>query len=119
MLPKNNYNVCCCASCQVARLNFGKVLYYACTMFKQIFQQDGYKPREVEHGLTPRALVFLTVMVAILATAFTAQSPLFLPSAAISVTLGGSWLSWKRREAKNWWIKLILALLMLLSLIHI
>ena len=118
MLPKNNYNVCCCASCQVARLNFGKVLYYACTMFKQIFQQDGYKPREVEHGLTPRALVFLTVMVAILATAFTAQSPLFLPSAAISVTLGGSWLSWKRREAKNWWIKLILALLMLVALVN-
>lgn len=85
-------------------------------MFKQIFQQDGYKPREVEHALTPRALVFLTVMVAILATAFTAQSPLFLPSTAISVTLGGSWLSWKRREAKNWWIKLILALLMLVAL---
>lgn len=85
-------------------------------MFKQFFQQDGYKPREVEHALTPRVLVFLTVMVAILATAFTAQSPLFLPSAAISVTLGGSWLSWKRREAKNWWIKLILALLMLVAL---
>jgi protein-glutamine gamma-glutamyltransferase len=85
-------------------------------MLKNIFQQDGYKPREVEHAFTPRSLVFLTVVVAILATAFTAQSPLFLPVTAISVTLGGSWLSWKRREAKNWWIKLILALMMLVAL---
>lgn len=85
-------------------------------MFKLIFQQDGYRPRELEHTLAPRVLVFLTVTVAILATTWSAESPLFLIVTAIAVTLLGSWVSWRRREEKNWWIKLILALLMLVAL---
>ncbi|PIQ24734.1 hypothetical protein COW36_23450 [bacterium (Candidatus Blackallbacteria) CG17_big_fil_post_rev_8_21_14_2_50_48_46] len=85
-------------------------------MFKLFFQQDGYRPREVEDALLPRLLVFLTVAVAIFATTYCAMSPGSLSLTALLVTFLGSWLSWHRRRAKNWWIKLILALLMMVAL---
>lgn len=57
-----------------------------------------------------------TVSVGILATSHVTESPLYLPLLAVCSTAAGSWISWHRRRSKNWWIKLILALLMLLAL---
>ncbi|MGV3523905.1 MAG: transglutaminaseTgpA domain-containing protein [Candidatus Sericytochromatia bacterium] len=84
--------------------------------WKSWFEMDGYRPSETEHSPLVRLLVLLTVCVAIGATSLATESPLFLPLVAIGATVFGSWLSWYRRSAKNWWIKLILALLMFFAL---
>lgn len=81
-----------------------------------LFQQDGYRPKEIEHSLLMRVLVFLTIAIAISATLYAAESPLWLGIASISASGFGTWVSWHRREAKNWWIKIILALMMLVAL---
>ncbi len=84
--------------------------------WKGLFQTDGYHPAEIEDSLLLRVLVFFTVTVAILATTQAAESPLWLPLLGVGGSLFGAWLSWTRRRAKNWWIKLILALMMLVAL---
>lgn len=84
--------------------------------WKGLFQTDGYHPAEIEDSLILRILVFLTITVAIGATAQATESPIWLPVLGISGSLFGAWLSWGRRRAKNWWIKLILALMMLVAL---
>lgn len=81
-----------------------------------LFQTDGYHPSEIEDSIVLRVLVFLTIAVAIGATAQATESSLSLPLIGISGSLAGTLLSWHRRRAKNWWIKLILALLMLVAL---
>ncbi|HEY9839105.1 MAG TPA: DUF3488 and transglutaminase-like domain-containing protein [Candidatus Obscuribacterales bacterium] len=81
-----------------------------------LFQSDGYYPAEIEDSILLRVLVFLTIAVAIGATAQATESDLWLPLLGISGSLLGSWLSWNRRRSKNWWIKVILALLMLVAL---
>jgi len=82
----------------------------------RFFQHDGYQPGQIEHARLPRLLVFLTVTVAILATAQVTESNPYLALFAIVASGLGSVISWQRRSAKNWWIKLILALLMLVAL---
>lgn len=81
-----------------------------------LFQTDGYHPREIEDSILLRVLVFLTIAVAIGATASAAESQLWLPLLGIGGSLLGTWLSFARRRVKNWWIKVILALLMLVAL---
>lgn len=84
--------------------------------WKQFLQHDGYRPTEVEHSALTRLLTLLTVSVAILATILVTEGRGMLALSAIGLSAIGSWISWQRREARNWWIKLILALLMLLAL---
>lgn len=81
-----------------------------------LFQTDGYRPAEIEDSLLLRVLVFITITIAIAATAQATESPLWLPLLGISGSMLGSWISWVRRRGKNWWIKLILALLMMVAL---
>ncbi len=81
-----------------------------------IFQQDGYRPKDIEHSLLMRVLVFLTISIAIAATIYAAESPVWLAAVSIMASGFGTWVSWRRREAKNWWIKVILALMMLVAL---
>ncbi len=84
--------------------------------WRNLLQHDGYKPKEIEDSLLLRVLVFLTVSVAIGATVQSTESSWGMGLAAIALSGIGSWLSWQRRRAKNWWIKLILALMMLVAL---
>lgn len=84
--------------------------------WKQFLQHDGYRPAEVEHSALTRLLTLLTVSVAIMATILVTEGRGSLALSAIGLSAIGSWVSWHRREARNWWIKLILALLMLLAL---
>jgi transglutaminase-like putative cysteine protease len=86
------------------------------SFFDALLQRDGFNPMEVEDTWSLRLLVFLTVSMAIGATALVSESGFVLPLVMIAATGFGSWVSWVRRRAKNWWIKLILALLMLLAL---
>lgn len=81
-----------------------------------LFQTDGYHPGEIEDSLLLRVLVFITIGIAIGATAQATQSDLWLPALGIAGSLAGSWISWVRRRSKNWWIKLILALLMMVAM---
>lgn len=84
--------------------------------FRALFHHDGYQPRETEHSLTLRILVLLTISVALIATAYATESSPLRPAFALVASGIGTWVSWRRREAKNWWIKVILALLMLVAL---
>ena len=84
--------------------------------WKGLFQHDGYRPSEIEDSMLLRFLVLLTISTAILATSWAAESKLFLPISAIIASSIGFWLSWQRRRSKNLWIKIILALLMLVAL---
>lgn len=84
--------------------------------WKNLFQHDGYRPAEIEHSILSRVLVLLTIIVAIMATVEATESAWTVPLLAIVATSMGSWVSWHRRQAKNWWIKIILALLMLVAL---
>ncbi|PKL78439.1 MAG: hypothetical protein CVV27_03280, partial [Candidatus Melainabacteria bacterium HGW-Melainabacteria-1] len=84
--------------------------------WKGLFQSDGYHPAEIEDSILLRVLVLLTIVVAIGATAQATESDLWMPLLGIGGSVLGAWVSWTRRRAKNWWIKLILALLMLVAL---
>ncbi len=84
--------------------------------WRNLWQHDGYRPTEVEDSLTLRVLTFLTVTVAIMATTQATESSLSLGVSAILLSALGSTLSWYRRRAKNWWIKVMLAMMMLAAL---
>lgn len=84
--------------------------------WRNLWQHDGYRPAEVEDSLTLRILTFLTVTVAIMATTQATESSLSLGVSAILLSALGSTLSWYRRRAKNWWIKVMLAMMMLAAL---
>lgn len=84
--------------------------------WRNLFQHDGYRPTEVEDSLALRVLTFLTVSVAIMATIQATESALSLGMSAVLLSALGSFLSWRRRRAKNWWIKLMLAMMMLAAL---
>jgi transglutaminase-like putative cysteine protease len=86
--------------------------------FIRFFQQDGYKPLECEDRIIPRICVFLTIACAVLATTFSAESSWGLTLLILGVTLLGNGVSWLRRSANNFWIKLLLALLMMVALFN-
>lgn len=84
--------------------------------WRNLWQHDGYRPAEVEDSLTLRVFTFLTVTVAIMATIQATESSVGLGISAVLLSALGSTLSWYRRRAKNWWIKLMLAMMMLAAL---
>ena len=84
--------------------------------WRNLLQHDGYRPAEVEDSFVLRLLSFLTVTVAIAATIQSTESSPGLGIAAVLLSGLGFWISWHRRRAKNWWIKIILALSMLAAL---
>ncbi len=84
--------------------------------WRNLLQHDGYRPAEIEDSFILRLLSFLTVTVAIAATIQSTESSPALGIAAVLLSGLGFWISWQRRRAKNWWIKIILALAMLAAL---
>lgn len=83
---------------------------------RNLLEHDGYRPKEIEDSITLRVLSFFTVTVAIAATVHATESALSIGVSAVLISALGFLLSWKRRRAKNWWIKIILALMMFVAL---
>lgn len=79
------------------------------------FEKDLGSNTEVENSITFRILVTLTVIVGITSTLLVAEDAVLTSIASISLTIFGSFLSFNRRNKKNWWIKLLLALFMMVA----
>lgn len=70
---------------------------------------------EAEDSVMFRVFVTLTVIVGISSTILVAEDGLIFGIATIIATSIGSYVSYNRRRAKNWWIKLIISLTMLVA----
>ncbi|MDQ7826246.1 MAG: transglutaminaseTgpA domain-containing protein [Candidatus Eremiobacteraeota bacterium] len=73
-----------------------------------------FRPRP-EHSVPYRVITLLTVMTGILAVLYLEEWPSFTPVVTGGTVLG-FWVSWIRREKKNWWLKGIISCLMMVSL---
>lgn len=70
---------------------------------------------EVEDSIVFRVMVTITVVIAIASTILVSEDGLFLGLTTIGLTIFGSYISYLRRRSKNWWIKIIISLSMLLT----
>src|SRR5688500_6284375 len=70
---------------------------------------------EVEDSFIFRLFVTITVIIGIASTILVSEDALMLGFVTISLTIAGSYVSYIRRRAKNWWIKVIISLAMLLA----
>jgi transglutaminase-like putative cysteine protease len=68
-----------------------------------------------ENSMAYRVITLATAMTGILAVLYLEEWPRF-SFYIIPLTLLGFWVSWVRREKKNWWIKTLISLGMLMAL---
>jgi transglutaminase-like putative cysteine protease len=69
----------------------------------------------VEDSFIFRLFVTITVIIGIASTILVSEDGMLLGAITISLTIAGSYVSYQRRRAKNWWIKIIISLAMLLA----
>jgi transglutaminase-like putative cysteine protease len=79
------------------------------------FQNELGGNLEVENSIEFRVVITITVIIGILSTFLIEEDNFFIPSVSIFLTLFGSYVSNVRKNKKNWWIKLILSLFMLVA----
>ncbi|MFN8578681.1 MAG: transglutaminaseTgpA domain-containing protein [Candidatus Sericytochromatia bacterium] len=87
---------------------------------KKFSQEEGHKVKsgyEVEDSIPFRIIVTITVLIGISSTILVVEDGLFLSLITMSLTVLGSYVSYVRRNAKNWWIKIILSLVMLITFV--
>lgn len=68
-----------------------------------------------ENSIPYRVITLFTVMTGILTVLYLESWPPFSVY-IITGTVAGFWVSWVRREMKNWWIKLLISIFMLYAL---
>jgi transglutaminase-like putative cysteine protease len=73
-----------------------------------------HRPRP-EHSIAYRVVTLATAMTGITAVLYLEEWPGF-SLFVISLTILGFWVSWVRREKKNWWIKALISLGMMIAL---
>lgn len=76
--------------------------------------QESFKD-DIEDSIIFRLLVSITVVIGISSTALVAEDGVVLSVVTIVLSLIGSYVSYVRRRSKNWWIKLIISLSMLVT----
>lgn len=76
--------------------------------------KSGY---EIEDSIAFRIIVTITVLIGIASTALVAEDGPMLSIITMILTVIGSYVSYIRRNAKNWWIKLTLSLVMLITFV--
>lgn len=76
--------------------------------------KSGY---EIEDSVPFRIIVTITVLIGIASTALVAEDGPMLSIITMILTVVGSYVSYARRNAKNWWIKLTLSLVMLITFV--
>jgi transglutaminase-like putative cysteine protease len=76
--------------------------------------QESFKA-DIEDSVLFRALVSITVAIGISSTVLVAEDGLSMSIITIVLSLVGSYVSYIRRRSKNWWIKLIISLSMLVT----
>lgn len=79
------------------------------------FEKDLGTNTEVENSVVFRTVVTITVIIAITSTLLVAEDAVFTAISSITLTILGSFVSFNRKNKKNWWIKLLLALFMLVA----
>jgi len=72
-----------------------------------------YTRANIEDSIILRVLVTITILIAVVSTGLVLENGLVIILSASILTLVGSYISYSRRYSKNWWIKLIISLLML------
>ncbi|MBC7473366.1 MAG: DUF3488 domain-containing protein, partial [Candidatus Sericytochromatia bacterium] len=85
---------------------------------KKIDPEKTHKTRsefEVEDSIAFRTIVTITVVIAISSTILVSEDGMGLGITTIILTILGAFISYKRRSAKNWWIKIIISLAMLIT----
>jgi transglutaminase-like putative cysteine protease len=70
---------------------------------------------EVEDSFIFRLFITITVIIGIASTVLVSEDGLLLGILTIALTIAGSYVSYQRRRSKNWWIKIIISLSMLLA----
>lgn len=87
---------------------------------KKIEQEDGHVVKsgyEVEDSVPFRLIVTLTVLIGIASTVLVIEDGLLMSIITMLLTITGSYVSYARRNSKNWWIKIILSLVMLVTFV--
>ncbi|MFN8671814.1 MAG: DUF3488 and transglutaminase-like domain-containing protein [Candidatus Sericytochromatia bacterium] len=79
------------------------------------FQKELGGDKEIEDSLEFRLIVTITVLLGICSTFLIPQDSYITAICAIFLTISGTYISYNRRNKKNWWIKLILSLFMLVA----
>lgn len=87
---------------------------------KKTSQEEGHITKsgyEVEDSVPFRIIVTITVLIGIASTILVTEDGLFLSLVTMALTVLGSYVSHARRNDKNWWIKIILSLVMLITFV--
>lgn len=87
---------------------------------KKISSEEGHVVKsgyEVEDSVPFRVIVTITVLIGIASTTLVTEDGLLLSIITMALTVMGSYVSHSRRNAKNWWIKIILSLVMLITFV--
>ncbi len=76
--------------------------------------KSGY---EIEDSVIYRVIVTITVLIGIASTVLVSEDGFLLSISTMILTMIGSYVSYTRRYSKNWWIKLTLSLVMILTFV--